>query len=337
MENDNKNLELIADEIGDLGKVKISFNDKTGLYNVKEAKGIFSKLSEYRKPIAIGLALLSGGSILGQSVPNNIEYENEDGTPVIQQDTSQIESIPIPEDYYELESGILMPEKQDTIIIPNGNTLLGTIKNNLEGKLIFNPIASLSVNDKYLLDRGKVYDPNPTIMGVLGGSLSMDKLSVSGLYFVAASFNSDLPNGETTFLDARENSLLFNATYNNGDNSFSLGYNILDLDVTDKLFKEFTADMKLGNVKLGAFYDINYDGGGGYIGFLFDKEIFNKKIQNEALLRFDKGYLTEKNGAGILNKITIPGEYFNIEGKVFIPIYGFENKVEASVGVKVNF
>jgi hypothetical protein len=210
------------------------------------------------------------------------------------------------------------------------------VEENLENKLNFNPIASLSVNDKYLLDKGKVYDPNLSMIGVLGGSLSIDSLSVSGLYFVATSFNSNLPNNEKRFLKARENSLLFNATYKNDKNSISLGYNILDLDVSDKLFKEFTADLKLGNVKLGAFYDIN-NGSGGYIGFLLEEEMFNKKIQNEAQLRFDNGYMTKDTGAGILNKVTLPGKYFNIEGKVFIPIYGFENKVDASIGVKVNF
>ena len=307
----DKNLETIAGDVGDLGRVKISFNDKTGLYTVNEKKGIFQTLAEYKKPIVLGFALLSGGSILAQTNPE-IQLENEDGTSLIQQDTIQIESIPIPEGYNKLESGILMP------------------------KLNFNSIASLSVNDKYLLDRGLVYDKNPTLTGVLGASLSQDNFSLSGLYFVATPINSNSPNDETRFLKARENSLIFNATYMNDKNSVSLGYNMLDLDITDKLFKEFTADLKLGNVKLGAFYDMD-NGNGGYVGFLLDKEIFNKKVQNEAQLRFDNGYLTENNGAGILNKITIPGKYFNIEGKVFIPIYGFENNVDASIGVNINF
>jgi hypothetical protein len=232
-----------------------------------------------------------------------------------------------------------MPQKtiaQTELIEDQHEAKTEQIEENLENKLNFNPIASLSVNDKYLLDRGKVYDPNPTIRGVLGGSLSIDSLSLSGLYFVAASFNSDLPNDEKRFLKARENSLLFNATYKNDKNSISLGYNILDLNVSDKLFKEFTADLKLGNVKLGAFYDLN-NGSGGYIGFLLEEERFNQKIQNEAQLRFDNGYMTKDTGVGILNKVTIPGKYFNIEGKVFIPIYGFENKVNASIGIKVNF
>jgi hypothetical protein len=309
----DKNLESIAEEVGDLGNVKILFNEKTGFYIVKEKTGLFSTLVEYKKPIALGLALLSGSSILAQSFPDSIQYENEDGTPFIQQDTTLIQTLPIPEGYNELESGILMP------------------------KLDFNPIASLTFNDKYLLDRGKLYDPNPTITGALGGSLELNKLSLSGLYFVATLFNSDLPNGDKRFLKARENSLLFNIAYGDKENYISIGYNLLDLDVTDKLFKEFTSDIKLKNVKLGAFYDVNHNGGGGYIGFLLDQEVFNKKIQNESQLRFDKGYITQDTGIGLLNKITIPGKYFNIEGKVFIPIYGFENKVDASIGIKINF
>jgi hypothetical protein len=213
----------------------------------------------------------------------------------------------IPNGYRKLDSGLLVPDNDTTNIV---------VKEAEEDKILrFN--LTQGIHSSNVLDRGKIHDPNPAIIGIQGGSLNLGNFSLSGSYLFVTTFNSDLPKGEKEFLKTRENSLLFGLRYSEGKDYFSLGYNIMNLDVSKLLFEEFTAELRKGNFKIHGFYDINHKGGGLHIGYFIERKGFS----NETRILFDEGYITENKGVGLLNKMrihVINGLY--IDSKFFIAL-----------------
>jgi len=84
------------------------------------------------------------------------------------------------------------------------------------------PIAAEELHNKYLLDRGIVYDSNPTFIGILGGKISYKNFNLKGMYYAALSINSDLPAGKKEFLKVRDNEILFSLNYAKGGSGTEL-------------------------------------------------------------------------------------------------------------------